>query len=313
MALVFLVEAWDTSWWKEEICRLDPSRTVFTAAKEADANTIEYALVWKPQPGLLKTYPKLRVIFSLGAGVDHVFADPQLPDVPVVRIVDKDLTARMSEYILLNVLMHHRSTLLSLKNQRTQNWEDRIDPAAHELRVGIMGLGELGTDAANKLAMMGYQVAGWSRSAKNLPGISCFHGHEGLEAFLNRTDILVALLPHTPATEGILNQKLFSKLAKDGPLGGAVLINAGRGKLQRSEDIVAALDNGDLIGASLDVFEQEPLASDSPLWNDQRIIITPHNAAVSDPKALCRYIMDQIINFEAGKPLRNVVDPKTGY
>ena len=313
MALVFLVEAWDTSWWKEEICRLDPSRTVFTAAKEADANTIEYALVWKPQPGLLKTYPKLRVIFSLGAGVDHVFADPQLPDVPVVRIVDKDLTARMSEYILLNVLMHHRSTLLSLKNQRTQNWEDRIDPAAHELRVGIMGLGELGTDAANKLAMMGYQVAGWSRSAKNLPGISCFHGHDGLEAFLNRTDILVALLPHTPATEGILNQQLFAKLAKDGPLGGAVMINAGRGKLQRSEDIVAALDNGDLIGASLDVFEQEPLASDSPLWNDQRIIITPHNAAVSDPKALCRYIMDQITAFEAGKPLRNVVDPKTGY
>ncbi|MBL4786509.1 MAG: glyoxylate/hydroxypyruvate reductase A [Cohaesibacteraceae bacterium] len=313
MALVFLVEAWDTSWWKEEICRLDPSRTVFCTAKEADANTIEYALVWKPQPGLLKTYPKLRVIFSLGAGVDHVFADPQLPDVPVVRIVDKDLTARMSEYILLNVLMHHRSTLLSLKNQRNQTWEDRIDPAAHELRVGIMGLGELGTNAANKLAMMGYQVAGWSRSAKNLPEIECFHGHDGLEAFLKRTDILVALLPHTPATEGILNQQLFAKLAKDGPLGGAVLINAGRGKLQRSHDILAALDNGDLIGASLDVFEQEPLASDSPLWNDQRIIITPHNAAVSDPRALCRYIMDQIIDFEAGKPLRNVVDPKTGY
>ena len=186
-------------------------------------------------------------------------------------------------------------------------------PAAREIRVGVMGLGVLGRDSATALRRLGFQVAGWSRTPTDLPNIECFHGQAMLDRFLAQTDILVCLLPLTPQTKGILSGELFDKLARDGALGGPVLINAGRGALQKEDDIVAALDNGTLAGASLDVFENEPLDPDSRLWSLPNVVITPHAAATSAPAALVPPIIEQIRNFEAGAPLENVVDPERSY
>jgi glyoxylate/hydroxypyruvate reductase len=176
-----------------------------------------------------------------------------------------------------------------------------------------MGFGVLGQDAARKLKMMGFDVAGWSRSPKTVDGFRVFAGEEGLESFLARTDILVSLLPLTADTRGILNRRLFGRLARDGRLGGPVLINAGRGGSQVEADIVACLDDGTLKAATLDVFETEPLPQDSPLWTHPRVTVTPHNSAVSDPEMTARYIADQIRRHEAGAPFENVVDRARGY
>jgi glyoxylate/hydroxypyruvate reductase A len=274
---------------------------------------IAYAAVWLAPKGLLARLPKLRVIFSLGAGVDHILRDPSIPDVPVVRIVDPDLTMRMSEYVALHVLMHHRGQRRYDAQQRERVWYEHGQPPAGEVAVGVMGLGVLGRDAASVLRRLGFRVAGWSRSARTLPGVETYHGAEGLDVFLRRSEILVCLLPATPATRGILSLELLRKLKRDGALRGAFMINAGRGTLQIDGDILAALEEGTLAGASLDVFETEPLPPSSPFWTHPNVIVTPHNAAMSDPGALSANVLRQIERLEAGLPLEHVVDRKTGY
>jgi glyoxylate/hydroxypyruvate reductase A len=176
-----------------------------------------------------------------------------------------------------------------------------------------MGLGVLGADAARKLAIMGFQVAGWSRKPKRLDGVTCFAGKAELEAFLARTDILVSLLPLTKDTRGLLDRRIFAGLARDGRIGGPVFINAGRGGTQNEADILACLDDGTLAAVTLDVFETEPLPQDSPFWTHPRVTLTPHNAATSDPDAVAAFVAAQIRRFEAGEPLRNTVDLRAGY
>ncbi len=294
--------------------QLAPEMDVRIWPDTGELNDIRYTLVWNPPEGMLASLPNLEVIFSLGAGVDHVLGQNNLPDVPLVRFVDPNLTMRMSEYICLQVLMHHRRVRDYGELQSQSTWKEIWpQPGANELRVGVMGLGVLGLDAVEKLSMLGYQLAGWSRSQKQIEGIECFAGDEGLNAFLARTDILVCLLPHTPETDGMLNAALISGLATDGPLPGPVLINAGRGKIQVEADIIKSLDANELWGASLDVFEEEPLSPASPLWAHPRVIITPHNASISDDMAVCRYVVEQITRYEKGEPLENVVDLKRGY
>ena len=313
MTLLVAITEWDAAVWIRRFRELAPDRAVVTHTVAYDPADIAYACVWKPPHGLLKTLPNLKAVFSLGAGVDHVLADPDLPDVPLVRIVDPDLTGRMSEYVVLHVLMHHRRQRLYDDQQKNHIWREHRQPAAHEVRIGIMGMGVLGRDAAAKLTAIGFDVAGWSKTPKQIPGIASFAGEGELDAFLARTDILVALLPLTPETNGILNRSLFEKLARDGELGGPILINVGRGGLHAEADILAALDDGALAAATLDVFEREPLPPASRLWNNPRVTITPHNAAVSHPRALSRFVIDQIARFEAGQPLEHVVDRSAGY
>ena len=219
--------------------------------------------MWKPQPGELAAFPNLRVIFNLGAGVDALMADKSLPDVPLVRVAVDDLTERMTEYVVLHVLMHHRQELYLRESQRAKRWAPKSQWAAGAISVGVMGLGTLGADAADALKRIGFRVAGWSRSERKIDGIDCFHGAQGLEPFLRRTDILVCLLPLTPDTRHVLNRDLFSKLNRTSPLGAPVLINAGRGGLQNEADILQCLDDGTLGGASLDVYATEPLPADS--------------------------------------------------
>lgn len=317
-ALALLISGGTENWaperWRERFRRSCPGRRVALLPDDrVDPAEVRYAAVWKPPPGRLAAFPQLQVIFNLGAGVDAVLGDPSLPAVPLVRVADDDLTRRMTEYVTLHVLMHHRQQRYLDEAQRQAFWAPKLQWAADAVRVGIMGLGVLGRDAAEVLARIGFRVAGWSRRAKVIPGIECFAGEAGLAPFLARTDILVCLLPLTEETRGILDQRTFSLLARDGVLGGPVIVNAGRGGLQVERDILAALDDGTLAAATLDVFETEPLPMDSPLWSHPRVTVTPHNAADTDPDAISTYVARQIAHHESGLPLENVVDPRSGY
>jgi glyoxylate/hydroxypyruvate reductase A len=307
-------ENWGPAPWLRRFRERMPGRRIEIADQQTAAvHGFRYAAVWKPTPGFLARCKDLEVIFNLGAGVDAVLADPALPAVPLVRVVNRDLTQRMTEYIVLHCLMHHRRQRLLDQAQVQAVWGAKDQWAASAVRVGILGIGELGRDSAEVLARIGFKVAGWSRSAKSLPGIQCFHGEAGLGPFLARTDILVVLMPLTPETRGFLNYALFRRLARDGVLGAPVLVNAGRGGLQVEPDILRALDDGTLGAATLDVFCEEPLPPESPFWRHPKVTVTPHNAADSDPEAISDDIAAQIRDFEAGLGLRNVVDRTKGY
>ncbi|MEP4430605.1 MAG: glyoxylate/hydroxypyruvate reductase A, partial [Hyphomicrobiales bacterium] len=303
MSVMVLVDGWDATPWVNALEHELPGRLISSFPNIRDHDSVDYALVWSPKSGLLNEFPNLKAIFSLGAGVDHLLADKNLPNVPIARIVDPDLTSRMSEWIITQVLLHHRQILQYQAFQRGGQWKELSQPAACDVHVGIMGLGELGKDAADILLRLGFQVRGWSRSSKDVPNVSCFHGADGMDEFLAGTDILVCLLPLTPETVGLVDRSLLSKLRLNGALGGSVFINAGRGKIQVEQDICDALDDGTLIGASLDVFEVEPLPTDSALWDRSNVVITPHAAAVSNPTALSRLIARQILAFENNHPL----------
>jgi glyoxylate/hydroxypyruvate reductase A len=278
-----------------------------------DPAEVRYAAVWKPRPGELAAFPNLRVIFNLGAGVDALIADASLPKVPVVRVAVDDLTKRMTEYVVLHVLAHHRQEIYLRASQREKRWEPKYQWPAAAVSVGIMGLGNLGADAAEALKVLGFKVSGWSRGAKHIAGVTCFHGNDGLARFLKQTNILVCLLPLTAETRHILDRKLLSMLDRSSPLGAPVLINAGRGGLQNEAELLDCLNDGTLGAATLDVFETEPLPKDSPFWTHPKVLLTPHNAADTDPDAISRYVAAQIERYEAGHALQNVVDLKRGY
>jgi glyoxylate/hydroxypyruvate reductase A len=278
-----------------------------------DPHDIAHACVWNPPHGLLAKFPNLKAVINLGAGVDHLLADPALPRIPVARVAHADLTMRVTEYVVLHVLMHHRRQRLYDAQQRERLWRVHDQPAANEVSVGVMGLGVIGRNACGALARLGFKAAGWSRTAKAVDGVETFHGAAGLDAFLSRTEILVCLLPRTRDTEGILNLALFRKLKRGGAAGGAFLINAGRGQLQVDADIMAALDEGTLAGCTLDVFPQEPLPLESPLWTHPKVTITPHNAGDISPRVFAPHVIAQIERCERGLPLENMVDRARGY
>ncbi|WP_349363686.1 MAG: glyoxylate/hydroxypyruvate reductase A [Roseitalea porphyridii] len=313
-AILLSVTGFDPAVWLEELKRQAPGRRIVTEPDGDGDPSIRYAVVWKQRPGILNRLPNLAAIFSIGAGVDHIFKDPEVPDVPIVRAVADDLTERMSEYIVWQVLDHHRKGPRYRRQQADRVWnEDRMQPAARDVTVGILGLGLLGLDAARKLRLLGFNVAGWSRTEKTVEGVDTHAGEAGLDGFLAVSDIVVCLLPLTPATEGILSKPLFARMKRRGPLGPATLINAGRGGLQNEADILAALENGWLGAASLDVFQTEPLAETSPLWTHPRVTITPHAAATSVPAALIPPMIEQMEAYERGEPLTNLVDRQAGY
>src|SRR3954465_4754806 len=307
-------ENWAPGRWRERFKRVCPERPVALLPDDpVDADAMRYAAVWKPKPGALSDFPKLEVIFNLGAGVDAVVADLTLPTVPLVRVAVDDLTKRMTEYVLMHVLMQHRRQAYYAESQRNKVWGPKLQWAARDLRVGVMGLGVLGRDAAEVLARIGFDVAGWSSTWKSIAGIKCFAGESQLGEFVRRTDVLVCLLPLTPQTRGILDRATFAKLARDGKLGGPVIINAAPGGVQDEDDLLAVLDDGTLVAATLDVFATEPLPPESPFWSHPKVTLSPHNAADTDPDSISLYVAEQIAAFERGEALANVVDRKVGY
>lgn len=273
-----------------------------------NTDNIEIALAWKPPKGLIRTFRNVRLIVSLGMGVDHLLADDTLPDVPMVRIMDEGLVGQMSEYALYWALRHHREIDRYAELQKQGTWQplDFIDTI--DRRVGVMGLGTIGQDTARKFAAMGFPTAGWSRTARTLDGIETFHGRDGFERFLARSDILVDVLPLTRETRGLLDAAAFARLPK-----GAYFINMARGGHVVDEALLAALDSGHLAGAALDVFNVEPLPAGHPYWTHPRVHVTPHIAGATNPRTASPGVIENIKRLRAGRELIHRVDPKSGY
>ena len=314
MTILLHSTGWDLAPWIAALKAQAPECRVITSTDEARFGEVRYAWVWKPPAGLIARLPKLEAIVNLGAGVDAILADPTIPPaIPIIRAVDPNITMRMTEWVVMQVLLHHRQAPAYLAQQRARVWEQLPQKAASALTVGLMGIGVLGQSAARILRPLGFEVVGWSRTPKPTLDVPVFAGEAGLTEFLARTDILVCLLPLTSETTGIIDYTLLRGLRRTGPLGGGVLINAGRGGEHIEADILRALDDGTLTGATLDVFETEPLPAASPLWPHPKVIVTPHVAADSDPDAMTAYVLEQLARHEAGQPMANMVDRKRGY
>jgi glyoxylate/hydroxypyruvate reductase len=314
MTLLLAPSGWNTDPWFAAFKAQAPERRVIAPTDTAAFGDVRYALVWKPPAGLLAKLPKLEVIVNLGAGVDAILADPTIPKhIPIIRSMDPNITGRMVEWVVLQALYHFRQMPAYLAQQRASTWRELPQQAASSATVGILGAGTLGQACAKVLSAVGFDVVGWSRTPKPDLPFPVHHGEPGLTPFLAQTDILVCLLPLTPETTGILTHDLFARLKRNGPMGGPVLINAGRGKQQIEPDILRALDDGTLIGATLDVFVEEPLPTLSPLWLHPKLTLTPHIAADSDPEAMTAHVLAQLARYEAGLPMANVVDRSAGY
>ncbi|MFL6689452.1 MAG: 2-hydroxyacid dehydrogenase [Alphaproteobacteria bacterium] len=274
------------------------------------AQEIDYVLTFRPPERLLKSLPNLRVVFSLGAGVDGILADPNYPvHIPLVRFVDRTLSREMAQYCVMHVLMHYRMQRFFDRAQAEHAWRQVLLPkSAEDMRVGILGLGEIGTLTAQRLRDLDFDVGGWSRMRRQEPGVQSFAGDGELGAFLARTDILICLLPLTPETRGILSESLFAQLPN-----GAFVINVARGGHLVDADLVAAIDCGHLSGATLDVFHIEPLPEDHPFWTHPKITVTPHVAAISETRIAAQYVANGIARFERGDPLANLVDLRRRY
>lgn len=313
MLLLHLSDVDEDRWSARLAARLD-GYPIVRRTEQFDPRDVRYIFVWKPLENAFDGLTNLKAVLSLGAGVDALLRHPHLPEgVPIVRFVDEELTQCMTDYVVANVTMHHRCHSLYAADQTTRRWAQFYPPPAWSTSVGIMGLGELGRDAAEKLRVLGFKVRGWSRTARQIEGVDTFSGPEGFDAFLAGTDILVNLLPLTPETAGILNRSTFGKLRRDNLKGGPVIVNAARGGHQNEEDIVTALEDGTLGAASLDVFQTEPLPETSPLWTVPNCYITPHIAAISKPDIGAAYFARVLLEHEQGKPLPNVIDVERGY
>lgn len=296
--------------WTSAIAKVMPGESLRIWPDMGSPEDIEFAIVWKPPPGLLASLPNLKGILSLGAGIDHLVSDPQLPrHLPLVRLIDPSLTAQMSEYVVMNVLRHHRFMPAYARQQAAGLWQPILPPPlTAERRVGVMGLGVLGRDALAKLAPFGFRLSGWARTAHSIAGVDCFHGAEGLTEFLSGCDILVCLLPLSDETRGILNAKHLALLPR-----GASLINAARGAHVIAADLIAALDSGQLAAATLDVFDPEPLPPEHPLWRHPSVTLTPHAAGWTIPETAARLMAASIAAIREGRKPAGLVDLSAGY
>jgi glyoxylate/hydroxypyruvate reductase A len=295
--------------WRAAFAAAMPELEIRMWPQIGAAEDITYAFVWKVPPGVLAGLPNLQAVFSLGAGVDRIISpDVVPPHLPLVRMVDPGLKDGMSEFVLMQTLYYHRDMPAYAAQQARREWRERDVPLARHRTVGVMGLGELGRTCAEKLAQMGFAVRGWARSAHDIPGLTCFHGAEGLGAFLAETEILVCLLPLTPDNRGILNAETFSRMPR-----GGFLINVARGGHLVDGDLLAALESGQIAGATLDVFQVEPLPAAHPFWSHPRIIVMPHASAPTYPETAAPTVIEGIRRHQAGLPLLNLVDRGAGY
>lgn len=295
--------------WRDAFLKLDPGLDVRVWPDVGSVDEVEVVFIWRHVHGDLARYPKLKAVFSLGAGVDGLLADPQFPrQVPLVRMVDPNMSVLMTEYVVAAVLRHHCELDHYHRQQQSGHWEKRVRPQASDRVIGVLGMGELGASAANALLGLGFNVRGWSRRIRTLSGLETFAGEAGLTAFLAGTQVLVCLLPLTGQTRGILDAKTFAQLPR-----GSFVVNAARGGHLVDEDLIAALDSGQLGGATLDVFDTEPLPAGHAFWSHPRVLVTPHIASLTSQRTAASLVVDNLKQWRAGGALVNVVDPDRGY
>jgi glyoxylate/hydroxypyruvate reductase len=308
-ALLFSSRLDDSVAWSNALKAAMPELEVRVSPDIGNLEDIETALVWKAPPGELASLPNLKLITNLGAGVDPILADSTIPPhLPVARLGDEIMAQMMSQFVTFAVLRHHRGIARYEKQQREHRWEYILPRASYEVPVGIMGIGMLGGAAARMLASIGFPVAGWGRSPRAIEGVETFHGPEGLGPFLARTEILVCLLPLTPETRHIVNRDVLYRLPR-----GAKLVNCGRGGTVDETALLAALEDGQIAEATLDVFETEPLPPEHPFWGMNQVLVVPHIGSIAVPEIAARDVVENIRRLRAGQPLLNIVDRARGY
>ncbi len=309
MALLFYSEYDDPQDWGKHLRDAIPGLDFRVWPEVGNAAEIEAAIVWKAPEGELRKYPNLKLIINLGAGVDSIVRDRSLPQgIPIVRIADPDMSRMMAQFVLAAVLRHYRDFVPFARAQKERRWHYIHPREAPTCSVGVMGLGSLGATAAKELVRQGFKVAGWSRTPKSIEGVESFSGEAGFAPFLARSEILAVMLPLTPQTEGILDTKALALLPR-----GAKIVNVGRGRLVDEDALIVALRSGHIAEATLDVFRTEPLPAESPLWDFDQVLVTPHLASVAIPRTAARQVAENLRRLAAGEPLINVVDPARGY
>lgn len=309
MSIAIICPNRDMSEWVTAIHACQPDLTVEIWPEISAPARVDYVLCWNHPQGALRTFPALKCISSLGAGVNHLLDDPTCPmDIPLVRLVDRDLQQAMAEYVMLGVLDHLRQMARYRRQQARGEWiREPVSPVG-PVGIGIMGCGEIGCYVAKKLAGFGFEVLAWSRRPHDIAGVRVFAGEEQLNDFLGLANILVCLLPLTAATRGILNADTLSRLPRH-----AYLINVARGAHLVEADLLAGLDTGHLSGALLDVFSEEPLPKWHPFWEHEGLTLTPHIASVTNPISAARLVVENYHRALRGEPLLQLVDRQQGY
>ena len=309
MSLVFYSLSDDPSPWRAAIADALPHLDFRVWPDVGDPAAVEYPLVWKPPPGWHRQFPGLRAILSLGAGVDALLEDPDLPaGVPITRMVDAGMGRQMAEYALYGVMHFHRHMHTYARQQRERRWAPLEPVAARDFRVGVMGLGVLGAQAVDLIRAAGYPVSGWSRTLRTVDDVETFAGSGSLGAFLGRIRVLVNFLPLTPETRGIVDARLLAQLPRE-----SYVINLARGGHLIEADLLAALDAGHVAGAMLDVFGQEPLPAEHPWWGHPGVVVTPHIAAVTQADDAASQVIENLKRLERGERPDGVVDLGRGY
>lgn len=306
---VYLPSKDKTDYWCSMLKELMPGWRIEGFHEVTDPANIHYTVVWRPTTGSQIGFPNLKAIVSLGAGIDHVLADAELPaGIPIIRTVGTDLIQRMREYVALHVLRHHRNRPAQIANQANHNWEQIVVPPATGRRVGVMGLGNLGVASVETLKALGFQTVAWARTRHSIEGVTTYAGMEEFPDFLAGTEILVCLLPLTAETRGILNADTFNQLKR-----GACVVNAARGPHLVDSDLLRALDSGQIAQATLDVFNTEPLPADHPFWGHPKITVTPHIASMIDAPTGSKIVAANIKVFEETGTVADIANTARGY
>lgn len=292
--------------WRDALAAQLPGARIHVGA---DAPPCDYAVAWKPPAVFFARQPRLKALFSLGAGVDGLLAMPALPrDVPLVRMEDAGMAGQMVEYALYVALREFRRMPEYEAAQADGRWAPRHARQRSGFTVGVLGLGVLGGAVARELAAFGFDVSGWSRAPKSLDAVHCAHGAEGLDAVLSRSRVLLLFLPRTPDTGGLLDAARLARLPP-----GAAVVNVARGELVDDAALLDALDRGHVGRAYLDVFAHEPLPAAHRYWTHPRVHLTPHVAALTDVGVASAQVADKIRRFEAGQAVGGIVDRARGY
>lgn len=295
--------------WKNALLAVDSNLDVEVWPNVKNDQRVQFAVTWHQPNHVLERYPNLKAISSLGAGVNHILEDETAPQsIPLCRVVSPSLTQQMKEYIFAAVLNYQRNMFTYYRQKQQGKWQEHRHRSSGDIRIGVMGLGALGKPIAKALADFGYSVTGWSRSPKDMEGVQTFAGADELNDFLNRTKVLVCLLPLTEATRGILDLDLFKKMQRPG-----YLVNVARGDHLIEEDLIYAIDKNWLTGACLDVFGEEPLPGKHPFWNRENIMITPHISSITQPDEVAEQIVDNYKRVLSGMKPNHQVDRLRGY